>query len=340
MLSYKDAGVDIEKADRFVQQIKGFVKETFNKNVITPIGGFAGAYLLEIAKYKEPVITSSTDGVGTKLKIAQILDKHDTIGIDLVAMCVNDLVTTTSKPLFFLDYFATGKLKPEVAVDVVKGIAEGCKQAECALIGGETAEMPGMYGEGEYDLAGFAVGVVEKEKMLDGSKTQEGDILIGIASSGIHSNGYSLVRKLIEMKGYSYDMYIKEFGKKLGEELLTPTKIYVKTVLSLAEKVDIHAIAHITGGGIPGNLIRVINDGLKAVIQKGSWEVPPVFKWIQKEGNVPEEEMFRTFNMGIGLILVVPPEEKDKAVEILEKQGEKFFVIGELAKGEKSVDIV
>ena len=340
MLSYKDAGVDIEKADRFVQQIKGFVKETFNKNVITPIGGFAGAYLLEIAKYKEPVITSSTDGVGTKLKIAQILDKHDTIGIDLVAMCVNDLVTTTSKPLFFLDYFATGKLKPEVAVDVVKGIAEGCKQAECALIGGETAEMPGMYDEGEYDLAGFAVGVVEREKMLDGSKTQEGDILIGIASSGVHSNGYSLVRKLIEMKGYSYDMYIKEFGKKLGEELLTPTKIYVKTVLSLAEKIDIHAIAHITGGGIPGNLIRVINDGLKAVIQKGSWEVPPVFKWIQKEGNVPEEEMFRTFNMGIGLILVVPPEEKDKAVEILEKQGEKFFVIGELAKGEKSVDIV
>ena len=340
MLSYKDAGVDIEKADRFVQQIKGFVKETFNKNVITPIGGFAGAYLLEIAKYKEPVITSSTDGVGTKLKIAQILDKHDTIGIDLVAMCVNDLVTTTSKPLFFLDYFATGKLKPEVAVDVVKGIAEGCKQAECALIGGETAEMPGMYDEGEYDLAGFAVGVVEREKMLDGSKTQEGDILIGIASSGIHSNGYSLVRKLIDIKGYSYDMYIKEFDKKLGEELLTPTRIYVKTVLSLAEKVDIHAIAHITGGGIPGNLIRIINDGLKAIIQKGSWEVPPVFKWIQKEGNVPEEEMFRTFNMGIGLILVVPPEERDKAVEILEKQGEKFFVIGELAKGEKSVDIV
>ena len=340
MLSYKDAGVDIEKADKFVQQIKGFVKETFNKNVITPIGGFAGAYLLEIAKYKEPVITSSTDGVGTKLKIAQILDKHDTIGIDLVAMCVNDLVTTTSKPLFFLDYFATGKLKPEVAVDVVKGIAEGCKQAECALIGGETAEMPGMYGEGEYDLAGFAVGVVEREKMLDGSKTEEGDILIGIASSGVHSNGYSLVRKLIEMKGYSYDMYIKEFGKKLGEELLTPTKIYVKTVLSLAEKVDIHAIAHITGGGIPGNLIRVINDGLKAVVQKGSWEILPVFKWIQKEGNVPEEEMFRTFNMGIGLILVVPAKEKDKTVEILEELGEKFFVIGELAKGEKSVDIV
>ncbi|WP_297454524.1 phosphoribosylformylglycinamidine cyclo-ligase [Persephonella sp.] len=340
MLSYKDAGVDIEKADKFVQQIKGFVKETFNKNVITPIGGFAGAYLLEIAKYKEPVITSSTDGVGTKLKIAQILDKHDTIGIDLVAMCVNDLVTTTSKPLFFLDYFATGKLKPEVAVDVVKGIAEGCKQAECALIGGETAEMPGMYDEGEYDLAGFAVGVVEREKMLDGSKTEEGDILIGIASSGVHSNGYSLVRKLIEMKGYSYDMYIKEFGKKLGEELLTPTKIYVKTVLSLAEKVDIHAIAHITGGGIPGNLIRVINDGLKAVVQKGSWEILPVFKWIQKEGNVPEEEMFRTFNMGIGLILVVPAKEKDKTVEILEELGEKFFVIGELAKGEKSVDIV
>ncbi|SNZ06294.1 phosphoribosylformylglycinamidine cyclo-ligase [Persephonella hydrogeniphila] len=340
MLSYKDAGVDIEKADRFVNQIKGFIKETFNKNVITPIGGFAGAYLLEIANYKEPVITSSTDGVGTKLKVAQIMDKHDTIGIDLVAMCVNDLVTTTSKPIFFLDYFATGKLKTEVAIDVVKGIAEGCKQAECALIGGETAEMPGMYGEGEYDLAGFAIGVVEREKMLDGSKTEEGDVLIGIASSGVHSNGYSLVRKLVEIKGYSYNDYVEEFGKKIGEELLIPTKIYVKTVLKLSEKVKLHGIAHITGGGIPGNLIRVLNPETKAVIEEGSWEVPPVFKWIQKEGNISKEEMYRTFNMGIGMILILPGKEKEKALNIIKDTGEKAYVIGRIERGERSVNIV
>jgi len=340
MITYKDAGVDIEKADRFVEQIKGFVKGTFNRNVITPIGGFAGAYLLEISKYKEPVITSSTDGVGTKLKIAQSVDKHDTIGIDLVAMCVNDLVTTTSKPLFFLDYFATGKLEPHVAVDVVKGIAEGCKEADCALIGGETAEMPGMYKEGEYDLAGFAVGVVEKEKMLDGSKTEEGDILIGLASSGVHSNGYSLVRKLIEMKGYSLDTYIDEIGKKLWEELLTPTKIYVKPILKLSKEVEIHAIAHITGGGIPGNLIRVLNEDIKAVIEEGSWEVLPVFKWIQKEGNIPKEEMYRTFNMGIGMILALPEKDKEKAISILEEEGEKPYIIGYLEEGEKSVNIL
>ncbi len=340
MITYKDAGVDIEKADKFVEQIKGFVKGTFNKNVITPIGGFAGAYLLEIAKYKEPVITSSTDGVGTKLKIAQILDKHDTIGIDLVAMCVNDLVTTTSRPLFFLDYFATGKLEPNVAVDVVKGIAEGCKQAQCALIGGETAEMPGMYKEGEYDLAGFSVGVVEKEKMLDGSKTREGDILIGIASSGVHSNGYSLVRKLIEVKGYKYTDYIEEFGKTIGEELLTPTKIYVRSILKLSEEVELHAIAHITGGGIPGNLIRVLNNDLTAVIEEGSWEVLPVFKWIEKEGKVPREEMYKTFNMGLGMIIALPEKDKEKALKILEEMGEKPYIIGYLRKGEKSVQII
>ncbi|WP_293445941.1 phosphoribosylformylglycinamidine cyclo-ligase [Persephonella sp.] len=340
MLSYKDAGVDIEKADRFVEQIKGFVKKTFDKNVVTPIGGFAGAYLLEISRYKEPVITSSTDGVGTKLKIAQAVNKHDTIGIDLVAMCVNDLVTTSSKPIFFLDYFATGKLETEVAVSVVKGIAEGCRQAECSLIGGETAEMPGMYPEGEYDLAGFAVGVVDKEKMLDGSKIKEGDILIGIASSGIHSNGYSLVRKLVDMKGYSYQDYIEEFGKKLGEELLTPTKIYVKQVLKLAENVDLHGIAHITGGGIPGNLIRIIKPGLKAVIEEGSWEVLPVFRWLQKEGNIPKEEMFRTFNMGIGMIIALPEKEKDKVLNLLKEMGEKAYVIGRIERGERSVDII
>jgi len=341
MLTYKDAGVDIEKADMFVEQIKGFVKDTFDKNVITPIGGFAGAYLLEIAKYKQPVITSSTDGVGTKLKIAQVMDKHDTIGIDLVAMCVNDLVTTASKPLFFLDYFATGKLKPQTAVDVVKGIAEGCKQAGCALIGGETAEMPGMYKEGEYDLAGFAVGVVEKEKMLDGSKTKEGDVLIALPSSGVHSNGYSLVRKLIELKGYKYTDKVEDFGKTIGEELLTPTKIYVKPILKLIDEgINITAIAHITGGGIGGNLIRVLNKDVKAVIDKSKIKVLPVFKWIQKEGNVPEEEMFKTFNMGVGMIMAVDEDDVDRALSILKEQEEDAYIIGELKKGEKSVEIV
>lgn len=340
MLTYKDAGVDIEKADKFVEEIKGYAKKTFTKNVITPIGGFASAYLLDILKYKNPVITSSTDGVGTKLKIAQILDKHDTIGIDLVAMCVNDLITTTSKPLFFLDYFATGKLKPQTAVEVIKGIAKGCELAGCSLVGGETAEMPGMYNEGEYDLAGFAVGIVEKDKMLDGSKTEKGNILIGLASSGIHSNGYSLVRKIVEIKGYDYKDYFEEFCKTLGEELLTPTKIYVNTVLTLAEKIDIKSIAHITGGGIPGNLIRVIKDGLKAVIEEGSWEVLPIFKWIQKEGNVPKEEMYKTFNMGIGLIIAIDKKDEKETIKILEDLGEKPFIIGYLEEGEKSVNIV
>jgi len=340
MITYKDAGVDIEKADKFVEEIKGFVQKTFTKNVITPIGGFASAYLLEISKYKNPVITSSTDGVGTKLKIAQQLNKHDTIGIDLVAMCVNDLVTTTSKPLFFLDYFATGKLKPETAVEVIKGIAKGCELAECSLVGGETAEMPGMYKDDEYDLAGFAVGIVEKEKLLDGSKTEKGNILIGIASSGVHSNGYSLVRKIVEVKGYSYKDYFQEFGKTLGEELLTPTKIYVKTILALAERIDIKSIAHITGGGIPGNLIRVIRPGLKAVVEEGSWEVLPIFKWIAKEGQVPKEDMYKTFNMGIGMILAIDKKDEKEAIQLLEDLGEKPYIIGYLEEGERSVNII
>lgn len=340
MITYKDAGVDIEKADKFVEEIKGFVQKTFTKNVITPIGGFASAYLLEISKYKNPVITSSTDGVGTKLKIAQQLNKHDTIGIDLVAMCVNDLVTTTSKPLFFLDYFATGKLKPETAVEAIKGIAKGCELAECSLVGGETAEMPGMYKDDEYDLAGFAVGIVEKEKMLDGSKTEKGNILIGIASSGVHSNGYSLVRKIVEVKGYSYKDYFQEFGKTLGEELLTPTKIYVKTILTLAERIDIKSIAHITGGGIPGNLIRVIRPGLKAVIKEGLWEVLPIFKWIAKEGHVPKEDMYKTFNMGIGMILAIDKKDEKETIQLLEDLGEKPYIIGYLEEGERSVNII
>ncbi len=340
MLTYKDSGVDIEKADKFVEGIKSFVKDTFNKSVLANIGGFAGAVLLEIGNYKEPVLTASTDGVGTKLKIAQALDKHDTVGIDLVAMCVNDLITTGSKPLFFLDYFATGKLKNETAIDVVKGIAEGCKMANCPLIGGETAEMPGMYKEGEYDLAGFSVGIVERNKMIDGSKIDIGDNLIGVYSSGIHSNGYSLVRKLVEMKGYKYTDYINEFNKTLGEELLTPTKIYVKPILALLDKIEIKGIAHITGGGIPGNLIRVLKDRVKAVIKKDSWEILPIFKWIQDEGDISEDEMFKTFNMGIGLILIVKSEDTEKTIETLNKLGENAVVIGEIKSGSRSVEIV
>ncbi len=340
MLTYKDAGVDIEKADKFVETIKNTVKSTFKPYVLTNIGGFAGAITLELTKYKEPVITSSTDGVGTKLKVAQILDKHDTIGIDLVAMCVNDLITTTSKPLFFLDYFSTGKLNQETATDVIKGIAEGCKQADCSLIGGETAEMPDLYKDGEYDLAGFSVGIVEKEKIVDGSKLNVGDVLIGVFSSGVHSNGYSLIRKLIDIKGYKYTDFVDDFGKSIGEELLTPTKIYVKPVLSLAEKVEIKAIAHITGGGIPGNLIRVLGNGLKAKINTVSWDIPAVFQWIQKNGNVENKEMFRTFNMGIGLIIIVKKEDTDKAIKTLKDFGEEATIIGEIEKGDKAVELV
>lgn len=340
MITYKDAGVDIEKADKFVEEIKTLVKGTFNKNVITPIGGFTSAFLLELANYREPVITSSTDGVGTKLKIAQALNRHDSIGIDLVAMCVNDLITTASKPLFFLDYFATGRLEPSVAVDVIKGIVKGCELSGCALVGGETAEMPGMYQDGEYDLAGFAVGIVERERMLDGSKTEAGNILIGLASSGIHSNGYSLVRKLIELKGYRYSDYFHEFGKTLGEELLTPTKIYVKSILELSKRVNIRSIAHITGGGIPGNLIRVINNNLRAVIEEGSWEILPVFKWIQREGQIEKKEMYKTFNMGIGLIISIDRRDEKEALNILEDLGEKPYIVGYLEEGERSVSIV
>ena len=340
MLTYKDAGVDIDKADKFVENIKDIVKSTFKPYVFTNIGGFAGAITLELAKYKEPIITSSTDGVGTKLKIAQILDKHDTIGIDLVAMCVNDLITTTSKPLFFLDYFSTGKLKQETAIDVIKGIAEGCKQADCSLIGGETAEMPGLYKDGEYDLAGFSVGIVEKSKIVDGSKLDTGDILIGVYSSGVHSNGYSLVRKLIEIKGYKYTDFVDDFSKSLGEELLTPTKIYVKPIISLADKVEIKAIAHITGGGIPGNLIRVLRNGLKAKVYTSLWKIPPIFQWIQKNGKIEDREMFKTFNMGIGMIVAVNKKDVEKTIEIFKNFDEQAQVIGEIEKGEKTVELI
>ena len=337
MATYKDAGVDIEKADKFVEYIKQKVKEVQGKEIVTPFGGFAAGYLLDISKYKNPVLMSTTDGVGTKLKIAQIMNKHDTVGIDLVAMNVNDLITTLAKPLFFLDYIATGKLDLEVQKQIIDGIVEGCKQAECYLVGGETAEMPGFYQPGEYDLAGFCVGVVDRDEMLTGEDISEGDLLIGLPSSGVHSNGYSLVRKIISDKGYKYDQYIEELGGVLGEVLLTPTRIYVRDIFHLKENgVKLKGIAHITGGGIPGNLVRILPEGLTAVVEKEKLPKLPIFEWIQREGNVPEEEMFKTFNMGVGMILVA---DKENAEKILVLNGEAR-IIGHIERGKREVRIV
>jgi len=337
MATYKDAGVDIEKADRFVEYIKQKVKEVQGPEIVTPFGGFAAGYLLDIAKYKNPVLMSTTDGVGTKLKIAQIMNKHDTVGIDLVAMNVNDLITTLAKPLFFLDYIATGKLDLEVQKQIINGIVEGCKRAECYLVGGETAEMPGFYAPGEYDLAGFCVGVVDREEMLTGEKIGEGDLLIGLPSSGIHSNGYSLVRKIVSDKGYNYGQYIEELGGVLGEILLTPTRIYVKDIFNLKEAgVELKGIAHITGGGIPGNLVRILPEGITAVVEKEKLPKLKIFEWIQKEGNVPEEEMFKTFNMGVGMVLVADKENAEKILQL----NKEAVLIGYLQKGKREVKII
>jgi len=340
-LTYKDAGVDIEAGDRLVDLIKPLARRTFNKNVLAGIGGFGAGYLLPKG-FKEPVLVSGTDGVGTKLKVAQMANIHNTVGIDLVAMCVNDILTVGAQPLFFLDYFATGKLSVETAAEVVKGIARGCEIAGCALIGGETAEMPDFYPEGEYDIAGFVVGVVEREEYITGQNVKEGDVILGLASSGIHSNGYSLVRKLFfEILGLKIDDVVPELGgKKVYELLLEPTRIYVKPVLELLKRVKVKAMAHITGGGIPGNVVRALPSGLRAVIKKGSWEVLPIFKFIQEKGGVPEEEMFKTFNMGIGYVLIVSPEDEERAREILESSGEKVYRIGRVEKGERGVLIV
>ena len=337
MATYKDAGVDIEKADRFVEYIKQKVKEVQGSEIVTPFGGFAAGYLLDIAKYKNPVLMSTTDGVGTKLKIAQIMNKHDTVGIDLVAMNVNDLITTLAKPLFFLDYIATGKLELEVQKQIIDGIVEGCKQAECYLVGGETAEMPGFYAPGEYDLAGFCVGVVDKDEMLTGEEIKAGDLLIGLPSSGVHSNGFSLVRKIISDKGYKYDQYLEELGGVLGEVLLTPTRIYVKDIFTLKDKgVKFKGIAHITGGGIPGNLIRILPEGVTAIVEKDKLPKLKVFEWIQKEGQVPEEEMFKTFNMGVGMIIVADKENAEKILNL----NSEARIIGKLVESKREVKIV
>ena len=327
-LSYKDAGVDIDAGNALVQRIKHVTRRTTRPEVMGSIGGFGA--LCEIpAGYKQPVLVSGTDGVGTKLRLAIDLKKHDTVGIDLVAMCVNDLIVQGAEPLFFLDYYATGKLDVDVAADVVAGIGEGCVQSGCALIGGETAEMPGMYEAGDYDLAGFCVGVVEKADIIDGSKVAAGDALIAVASSGPHSNGYSLIRKVIEVA--DADLTADFHGKPLAEHLMAPTRIYVKPVLEMIKQVNVHAISHITGGGFQENIPRVLPEHCKAVVERNSWQWPVIFSWLQEQGNIARDEMFRTFNCGVGLVIAVPADQADQAVAVLNDQGENAWVIGTVA---------
>lgn len=324
-LSYKDAGVDINAGDELVQRIKGVAKRTSRPEVLGGLGGFGA--LCEIPeKYRKPVLVSGTDGVGTKLRLAIDLKKHDTVGIDLVAMCVNDLIVTGAEPLFFLDYYATGRLVVDVAADVVTGIGTGCEQAGCALVGGETAEMPGMYDGDDYDLAGFCVGVVEKERIITGDTVAAGDTLIGLASSGPHSNGYSLIRKIIEVSGADVQQDLD--GKPLADHLMAPTRIYVKSLLALIEKLDVKAMAHITGGGITENVPRVLPSHTNAVIDTASWQWPAVFNWLQNNGNVDTREMYRTFNCGVGMILCVPADQAQQAVAELSALGEQAWVIG------------
>ncbi len=339
-LTYKTAGVDITKGDKLIDIIKPFARSTFRKEVIADIGSFGAFFKLNLSKYKNPVLVSSTDGVGTKLKIAFMLKKHDTVGIDLVAMCVNDVLTSGAEPLFFLDYFATGKLSTKTAADVIKGIANGCKMAGCSLIGGETAEMPGLYNEGEYDLAGFSVGIVERNKIIDGSGIRSGDIIIGLSSNGLHSNGYSLARKLFfGIKKYKPNKFIQELNCTIGEELLKPTRIYVKSVLEALKIYKIKGMAHITGGGITENLPRIFPEGsgLGAIIKKDSWHMHKIFDIIQTSGNISNKEMYRTFNMGIGFILVVSKTDVIKIIKKLYSLGEKAFIIGHIEKGHRGV---
>jgi phosphoribosylformylglycinamidine cyclo-ligase len=339
-LTYKDAGVDIDAGNRSVQLIKDSVKATYRPEVLGDLGGFGGLFALQAAKYKEPVLVSGTDGVGTKLRLAFMLDKHDTIGQDAVAMCVNDILVQGAEPLFFLDYLAVGKLDPEQVADVVKGVASACRESGCALIGGETAEMNGFYPEGEYDIAGFAVGVVEKSKLITAEKVKEGDILLGLPSSGVHSNGYSLVRKIVfEHKGFKGDEYIDELGKTIGEELLTPTRLYPQSCLPLLKEFDLHGLVHITGGGFYDNIPRALPEDLAVEINAESWQVPTVFKLLQQWGNVDWPEMYRTFNMGIGMVLIASVDEAEKIEAFLAARGETVYEIGRVVKGSHNVTI-
>lgn len=334
--AYKNAGVDIAAGNEAVERMKKHVKRTFRPEVMTDLGGFGALFGLNKDKYEEPVLVSGTDGVGTKLKIAFAMDKHDTIGIDAVAMCVNDIVVQGAEPLFFLDYLACDKVVPEKIESIVAGIAEGCHESGCALIGGETAEMPGMYSEGEYDIAGFTVGVVDKSKIVNGSTIAAGDTVIGLASSGVHSNGFSLVRKLLlEQAGYGLQYSLPELGGEvLGDVLLTPTKLYVKPVLGLLEQVKVKGMAHITGGGFIENIPRVLPEGVNAEIDYGSWPILPIFSLLQQKGNVSNRDMFTTFNMGIGLVIVVSEQDAEASLSALRAAGETPYVIGRVTSGE------
>ncbi|MEK4359978.1 phosphoribosylformylglycinamidine cyclo-ligase [Paenibacillus sp. FSL M7-1455] len=336
--AYKNAGVDIAAGNEAVERMKKHVKRTFRPEVMTDLGGFGALFGLNKEKYEEPVLVSGTDGVGTKLKIAFAMDRHDTIGIDAVAMCVNDIVVQGAEPLFFLDYLACDKIVPEKIEAIVAGIAEGCHQAGCALIGGETAEMPGMYAEGEYDIAGFTVGVVDKSKIINGADIAPGDAVIGLSSSGVHSNGFSLVRKLLlEQEGYSLQDSVPELGDTLGDALLAPTKIYVKPLLALLEQLPVKGMAHITGGGFIENIPRMLPDHVNVDIEYGSWPILPIFELLQRKGSISNRDMFTTFNMGIGLVLVVKAEDAEKAVGFLKGQGEEAYIIGKVTAGESIV---
>lgn len=334
MTTYRDSGVDIDAGDEFVDRIKPLVRSTFRPEVLGDLGGFGGMFGFQAKKYQDPVLVSGTDGVGTKLKIAFLMDRHDTVGIDLVAMCVNDIAVSGAEPLFFLDYFATGKLSVSKAQQVVTGIAEGCRQAGCALIGGETAEMPSFYPEGEYDLAGFAVGAVDRPKIIDGRTIAPGDVILGLASSGLHSNGYSLARRvLFDQAKLTVSSQPHELDRPLGEILLTPTRIYAKQILALIQEFPVKGIAHITGGGITENLPRVLPAGMRARIHRSRWAVPPIFSVISTLGSVERDEMYRVFNMGIGLILVVSPRSVDAMVTRIAAMGEQAALIGEVVTG-------
>jgi phosphoribosylformylglycinamidine cyclo-ligase len=337
-LSYKDAGVDIDTGAELINRIKPHVARTTRPEVMGGLGGFGAMFQVPLDRYKEPVLISGTDGVGTKLKLATQMNKHDTIGIDLVGMCVNDILVQGAEPLFFLDYYATGKLDNDVAVDVIKGIAYGCELAGAALVGGETAEMPGMYEKGDYDMAGFCVGIAEKSRLIDGSKVKVGDVVLGMASSGPHSNGYSLVRKIIEVSGA--DLSEDCGGRPLGEALLEPTRIYVKPLLALMNKIEIHAMAHITGGGLLENIPRVLPENTNAVINDSSWDQLPVFDWLQSKGNVETNEMYRTFNCGIGMTVIVDAADADTAISELTAAGEKVWNIGVIAAGEGEPQVI
>lgn len=340
-ITYKDSGVDIDRANSFIERIKPLIKTASRREVMSGIGGFGGLFHLDISKNRDPILVSSTDGVGTKLKIAQIMDKHDTVGIDLVAMSVNDVVVQGAEPLFFLDYIATGKLHIDTSVRIVEGIVQGCHEAGCALIGGETAEMPGFYPEGEYDLAGFCVGVVEADKLIDGSEIRVGDRIVGIASSGLHSNGYSLARRVLFEEGkLNPNDRIEGLTQTIGLELLMPTRVYVKSILNLIKNFHIRGIVHITGGGFTENIPRVLPGPCRAVIVKGSWQVPKIFDIIRNYGNIDDYEMLRVFNMGIGMIIIVAEKDHVEIMERLDKLGEKAYSIGVIEKRENDQPMV